>query len=64
MGWSSWNYYQCTVSDAIIRSIADTMATNGMLAAGYQFINIDDCWQLYRDTNGVITPIRPGFPTG
>ena len=37
------------VSDVIIRSQADAMATNGMQAAGYQFINIDDCWAVSRD---------------
>jgi hypothetical protein len=46
MGWNSWNHFGCNVSDAMIRSIADSMANNGMKAAGYQFINIDDCWPL------------------
>ena len=53
MGWNSWNYFACNVSDSIIRSMADAMATNGMKAAGYQFINMDDCWQVSRDENGV-----------
>ena len=64
MGWNSWNHYACDVSDALIRGIADAMATNGMKAAGYQFINIDDCWQVSRDTNGVIVPDPTRFPNG
>lgn len=64
MGWNSWNYYGCNISDPIIRGIADAMATNGMMAAGYQFINIDDCWQVSRDTNGVIVPDPTRFPNG
>ena len=64
MGWNSWNHFGCNVSDAIIRGIADAMATNGMKAAGYQFINIDDCWQVSRDTNGVIVPDPTRFPNG
>jgi len=28
------------------QAIADTMATNGMRDVGYQYINIDDCWQV------------------
>jgi alpha-galactosidase len=64
MGWNSWNYFGCNVSDTLIRGIADTMATNGMQAAGYQFINIDDCWQVSRDTNGVIVPDPARFPNG
>lgn len=54
MGWNSWNHFHCKVSDAIIRAEADAMASNGMKAVGYQYINIDDCWQGQRDANGVI----------
>ena len=64
MGWNSWNYFACNVSDALIRGIADAMATNGMKAAGYQFINIDDCWQVARDGNGVIVADPVRFPNG
>jgi alpha-galactosidase len=64
MGWNSWNHFACNIDESIIKSEADAMATNGMKAAGYQFINIDDCWQTNRDSNGVIVadPIR--FPDG
>ena len=54
MGWNSWNHFACKVSDAIIRAQAHAMATNGMKAAGYEYINIDDCWQGKRDAKGVI----------
>jgi alpha-galactosidase len=54
MGWNSWNHFACKVSDAIIRQQAHAMATNGMKAAGYEYINIDDCWQGKRDAQGVI----------
>src|ERR1035438_6233843 len=64
MGWNSWNHYGCNISDTIIRGIANAMATNGMKAAGYQFINIDDCWQVSRDSNGVIVPDPTRFPNG
>jgi alpha-galactosidase len=64
MGWNSWNYFACNVSDSIIRSMADAMATNGMKTAGYQFINMDDCWQVSRDENGVIVPDPVRFPYG
>jgi alpha-galactosidase len=64
MGWNSWNHFGCNVSDALIRGIADAMATNGMRAAGYQFINIDDCWQVSRDGNGVIVADPVRFPNG
>ena len=35
--------------------MADAMATNGMKAAGYQYINIDDTWEGGRDADGNIT---------
>ncbi len=64
MGWSSWNNFECSINEALIHSIADAMATNGMKAAGYQFINLDDCWQLGRDPNGVIMADPTKFPGG
>lgn len=64
MGWNSWNHYACNISDATIRGIANAMTTNGMKAAGYQFINLDDCWQVSRDSNGVIVPDPTRFPNG
>jgi len=64
MGWNSWNYFNTSVNDPIIRSIADAMATNGMKAAGYQFVNIDDCWAVSRDSNGVIVADPARFPNG
>jgi alpha-galactosidase len=40
------------------------MATNGMKDAGYQYINIDDCWQGARDAQGFIQPDAGKFPSG
>ena len=64
MGWNSWNHFACNIDEAAIRSMADVMSTNGMKAAGYQFINIDDCWQISRDSNGVIVADPSRFPSG
>src|SRR6185295_10678458 len=44
MGWNSWNKFGCGVSDALVRATADAMVSSGMQAAGYQYVNIDDCW--------------------
>ena len=54
MGWNSWNYFACKVTDADIRRAADAMVSNGMKAAGYQYVNVDDCWQGKRDEKGRI----------
>jgi alpha-galactosidase len=64
MGWNSWNKFQCDIDETIIRAMADAMATNGMKDAGYQYINIDDCWQGQRDARGFIQADPVKFPSG
>jgi alpha-galactosidase len=54
MGWNSWNKFAGRVDDATVRSIADAMATNGMKAAGYVYVNIDDTWESSRNASGEI----------
>jgi len=56
MGWNSWNHFACKVSDAVVRAAADALVATGMKAAGYVYVNIDDCWQGQRDRSGVIHP--------
>ena len=64
MGWNSWNKFACKVDESIIKSIADAIATNGMKDAGYQYVVIDDCWQVSRDENGFIVADPKTFPSG
>src|SRR5207253_6199541 len=40
------------------------MVTSGMKAAGYQYVNIDDCWQVSRDAQGTIVADPERFPEG
>jgi alpha-galactosidase len=56
MGWNSWNHFACKVTEADVRSAADALVANGMKAAGYIYVNIDDCWQGKRDDKGVLHP--------
>jgi alpha-galactosidase len=64
MGWNSWNKFGCNVSEDLIKSVADAIATNGMKDAGYQYVVIDDCWQVSRDANGNIAADPKQFPSG
>jgi alpha-galactosidase len=64
MGWNSWNKFQCNVSERLIREIADAMVSSGMRDAGYQYVNIDDCWHGGRDSLGFIQPDAQRFPSG
>ena len=54
MGWNTWNKFGCNVSDELVRGMADAMVKSGMKDAGYQYIVIDDCWQVSRDANANI----------
>jgi len=64
MGWNSWNKFGCNVSDELIRGMADAMVNSGMKDAGYQYVVIDDCWQVSRDENGNIVADPQRFPSG
>jgi alpha-galactosidase len=64
MGWNSWNKFACNVSETLIMGMADAMASSGMKDAGYEYIVIDDCWQVSRDENGEIVVDKERFPNG
>eukprot|EP00054_Salpingoeca_dolichothecata_P029048 m.225114 g.225114 ORF g.225114 m.225114 type:complete len:403 (+) comp26380_c0_seq7:87-1295(+) len=68
MGWNTWcTQNTCGVdwcNEAEILDVADTMIENGMQAAGYEYINLDDCWGVRDPETGKIEgdPLR--FPNG
>ena len=64
MGWNSWNKFACNVSEDLIKQAADAMVSSGMQDAGYQYVVIDDCWQVDRDAQGNIVPNAKRFPAG
>ena len=64
MGWNSWNTFNCSPSDSLVRKIADAMVSSGMAAAGYKYVNIDDCWMNGRDSSGNLRPDPTKFPNG
>ena len=65
MGWNSWNKYACAgLNEQVVRATADAIASNGMKDAGYQFVNLDDCWQTSRDAEGNIVADATKFPSG
>lgn len=64
MGFMTWNMYQANISDSLVRDIADHMVERGYLAAGYNYIFIDDCWQGGRDNRNNIIPDPRKFPHG
>ena len=64
MGWNSWNKFGCNVSEKLIMDMADKMVETGMKDAGYEYVVIDDCWQVDRDSLGFIQADPDRFPHG
>ena len=54
MGWNSWNHFAGHVTDADVRSAADSLVSTGMRDAGYVYVNVDDTWEGKRDAQGVL----------
>ncbi|MFF3909765.1 glycoside hydrolase family 27 protein [Streptomyces sp. NPDC001848] len=65
MGFNDWNAYGCNVSESLIKATALAMHNDGMQAAGYQYVNIDDCWMTSsRNSAGQLVPDPAKFPDG
>jgi len=64
MGWSSWNTFAVDISESIILDTARAMATNGLSAAGYRYVNIDDGFFGGRDSAGHLQIHPTRFPNG
>src|SRR5262245_66182333 len=65
MGWNSWNKFACNINADFVKGIAMAMSTSGMKEAGYQYVNIDDCWSLAaRAADGSLQADPARFPEG
>jgi alpha-galactosidase len=65
MGFNDWNAYHCGVSASLIEQTAKAMHTDGMQAAGYKYVNVDDCWLAStRAANGQLQANPTTFPQG
>jgi alpha-galactosidase len=66
MGWNSWNKFACNgLNETVVKKMADAFITSGMKDAGYQYVNLDDCWMDGRDSaSGKIKVSGSKFPSG
>jgi alpha-galactosidase len=64
VGWSSWNAFHCNIDEKTIEAISDAAVAHGLKQAGYELMNIDDCWASTRDAQGNITADAKQFPDG
>ena len=64
MGWSSWNTFGLNISEKVILETAQAMATNGLKAAGYTYVNIDDGFFWGHGEDGILRFHPKRFPNG
>src|SRR5260370_23911648 len=66
MGWNGWNTFMCwpELNEAKVKATVDALSHNGMHEAGYQYVNLDDCWQSSRAADGTIVVNATRFPNG
>lgn len=62
MGWNHWYAHYDRITDKMVREAADMMISSGMADAGYQYVNIDDCWMNAPENNDSLRtgPLRDG----
>jgi len=65
MGFNDWNAFGCNVYEQLIKQTADYFVSSGLKDAGYNYVNIDDCWLTHsRDAAGKLVPDPVKFPDG
>ena len=67
MGFNNWNSTHCRAEfdEEMVKGIADIFVDKGLKEAGYEYVNLDDCWALpARDANGKLVPDPVRFPGG
>lgn len=66
MGYNTWYDFECSNISAVnIRRVTDRMTELGLLQLGYEYINIDDCWAVGRNSVTLeVIPDPSAFPDG
>jgi alpha-galactosidase len=67
MGFNNWNSTHCRAdfNEQMVKGIADIFVAKGLKDAGYEYVNLDDCWALpQRDGAGKLVPDPVRFPSG
>ncbi|KAF8903142.1 glycoside hydrolase [Gymnopilus junonius] len=67
LGWNSWNAYGCDIDESKFLDAANQFISLGLKDAGYEYVNIDDCWSNKDGRNPTTNRIVPNatrFPNG
>ena len=50
LGWNSWNCFASAVTAEKVKSAAAAMVSSGLINHGWTYINVDDFWEVHRDS--------------
>ena len=64
LGLNTWNAFHANVDESLVLAVADAFVSLGLKQLGYQYVNIDDGWQVARMANGTIIEDPVRFPSG
>lgn len=65
MGFNNWARFECNLNETLFTETADSMVKRGLLSAGYNRLNLDDCWMTHeRAANGSLQWDPTKFPHG
>lgn len=67
MGFNNWNTTGCgpEFNEEMVKETADIFVERGLKDAGYEYINLDDCWaEPERGDDGKLVPHKERFPEG
>jgi hypothetical protein len=67
LAWSSWNYFEGNINEAVVLETADALVSTGLAKLGFTSVNMDADWAQYqhhRDSNGRLVPDPKKFPRG
>ncbi|EKM57964.1 glycoside hydrolase family 27 protein, partial [Phanerochaete carnosa HHB-10118-sp] len=65
LGYNTWNAYQCDIDEDLIITTAKLMRSLGLQDAGYNWVNLDDCYaESNRSADGLIVPDNVRFKSG
>ncbi|KAL0959536.1 hypothetical protein HGRIS_011249 [Hohenbuehelia grisea] len=65
LGYNTWNAYQCNIDENLMLTTAQLMKSLGLQAAGYNYVNIDDCYaERNRSASGDIIADKVRFKSG
>lgn len=65
LGFNTWNTFGENIDEKTVCEMADAMVDTGLLAAGYEYLVIDDCWaERERDAQHRLVPDGKKFPNG